>query len=142
MLVAQALEPRQHGVDLQLAGDEGVEGGAGVAGFALGGHGSLLGVGDASKRIEQAVWRDLLTDADREAGLFAEFNVNALLRGDFKSRMEGYAIGRQWGWLSSNEVRGLENMNPRPGGEGDWLNPLNMNIGGKSPAATSNSESA
>ncbi|GAB5500979.1 MAG: phage portal protein [Pseudohongiellaceae bacterium] len=77
------------------------------------------------KRIEQAIWRDLLTDQEREAGYVAKFNVNALLRGDFRSRMEGYAMGRQWGWLSSNEVRAMEGLNPREGGA-DYLSPLNM----------------
>ncbi len=40
------------------------------------------------------------------------FNVDGLLRGDYKSRMEGYAIGRQNGWLSANDIRCLEDMNP------------------------------
>jgi len=80
------------------------------------------------KRIEQAVWRDLLTDTERDAGLFAEFNVNALLRGDFKSRMDGYAQGRQWGWLNANEIRDMEGFNPRDGGAA-FLHPLNMGAG-------------
>ena len=41
---------------------------------------------------------------------FAKFNVDGLLRGDYKSRMEGYAIGRQNGWLSINDIRRLEDM--------------------------------
>ena len=34
------------------------------------------------------------------------------MRGDYKSRMEGYAIARQNGWMSSNDIRELENLNP------------------------------
>ena len=35
------------------------------------------------------------------------------MRGDYKSRMEGYAIGRQNGWLSANDIRSLEDLNPQ-----------------------------
>jgi HK97 family phage portal protein len=45
------------------------------------------------------------------------FNMSGLLRGDLKSRYEAYAIGRQNGWLSANDVRRLEDMNPIPGGD-------------------------
>lgn len=55
----------------------------------------------------------------------AEFKVDGLLRGDYKTRMEGYGIGRQNGFLTVNEIRALENMNSVP--EGDtFLQPLNM----------------
>lgn len=47
-----------------------------------------------------------------------KFNVDGLLRGDYQSRMNGYAIGRQNGWLSSNDIRELENMNRIPAEEG------------------------
>ena len=42
---------------------------------------------------------------------FIKFNVDGLLRGDYQSRMNGYATGRQNGWLSSNDIRELENLN-------------------------------
>jgi HK97 family phage portal protein len=58
---------------------------------------------------------------------FAEFKVDALLRGDIKSRYEAYAIARQNGWLSADDIRELENMNPLPDGQGEmYLVPLNM----------------
>ena len=56
---------------------------------------------------------------------FAEFNVNGLLRGDIKTRYEAYAQGRNWGWLSVNDIRRLENMDPLPEGD-QYLRPLNM----------------
>lgn len=56
---------------------------------------------------------------------FAEFLVNALLRGDTKSRYEAYAIGRQWGWESVNSILEMENRNPVEGGD-VRLQPLNM----------------
>ena len=68
-------------------------------------------------RIEQAINRRLLSE--REKGrYFCHFNMDGLLRGDYKSRMEGYAIGRQNGWLSINDIRDLESMNPVPKEEG------------------------
>lgn len=57
--------------------------------------------------------------------VYPEFLVDALLRGDTKSRYEAYAIARQWGWLSANDIREKENLNPIDGGD-DYLVPLNM----------------
>lgn len=56
---------------------------------------------------------------------FVKFNVGGLLRGDVRSRYAAYAIGRQWGWLSANDVRELEDLNPIEGGD-VYLSPLNM----------------
>ncbi len=77
-------------------------------------------------RWEQALNQKLLTDEERAAGYFIEFNLNALLRGAFKDRNEAYAKGRQWGWFSVNDIRQMENLNPI-GEQGDvYLQPLNM----------------
>lgn len=76
------------------------------------------------KRIEAAQTRDLLLPSER-GEYYIEFNVQGLLRGDQKSRYESYAIGRQWGWLSVNDIRRLENMQPIAGGN-KYLTPLNM----------------
>ncbi|MFJ5253780.1 phage portal protein [Pseudomonas sp. NPDC088414] len=81
------------------------------------------------KRHEQAMMRDFLLPKDRRE-YFIEFNLSGLLRGDQKSRYEAYAIGRQWGWLSVNDIRRLENMPPVPGGD-IYLQPLNMVDAGK-----------
>ena len=76
------------------------------------------------ERIEQTITRDLIQP--RYRGLyFAEFNLNALLRGDTASRYEAYASGIQNGWISRNEVRQLENLNPKEGLD-EYLVPLNM----------------
>lgn len=80
-------------------------------------------------RWEQAVHRDLILAKDR---YFAEFLPDALLRGDIKTRYEAYAIGRQWGWLSVNDVRRFENMNPVANGD-EYLRPLNMAPLGMTP---------
>lgn len=69
------------------------------------------------KRIEQAAEKQLLTPADRAAGLTIEFNLEGLLRGDSKARAEFYASGLQNGWTTINEVRALENLAPVPGGD-------------------------
>lgn len=77
-------------------------------------------------RFEQAVGLQLLGGGEQDE-YYAEHNVAALLRGDVKSRFEAYAVGRNWGWLSADDVRELENMNPLPDGQGDvYLQPLNM----------------
>lgn len=57
--------------------------------------------------------------------MYIEFNVSGLLRGDQKSRYESYALGRQWGWLSTNDIRRMENLPPIAGGD-KYLTPLNM----------------
>ena len=57
---------------------------------------------------------------------YVRFNVEGLLRGDTKSRYEAYAVARQWGWLSVNDIRDLEDLDPVTGGD-TYLSPLNMN---------------
>jgi HK97 family phage portal protein len=69
------------------------------------------------QRLEQAINRQLFTDGEKKS-LYVKHNMAALLRGDFKSRMDGYAVGVQNGWWSIDEVRGLEDLNPIPGGFG------------------------
>lgn len=76
------------------------------------------------KRHESAMMRDLLLPKERRE-LYIEFNVSSLLRGDQKSRYESYALGRQWGWLSVNDIRRMENLTPINGGD-KYLTPLNM----------------
>ncbi|MDY7026679.1 MAG: phage portal protein [Spirochaetota bacterium] len=77
-------------------------------------------------RWEQVILRDLI----RQPDLFVEFNIDGLARGDLKSRYEAYAIGRNWGWLSVNDIREKENMNPVEEGD-EYLRPLNMQPVGK-----------
>lgn len=60
---------------------------------------------------------------------FVEFLVDALLRGDFASRTQGYWQAIQGGWMSPNEARELENRNPREGGD-VYLQPVNMVVSG------------
>lgn len=68
-------------------------------------------------RIEKAIMSQLFTAEDRKT-LFVKFNVDALLRGEYTTRMEGYAIGRQNGWLSANDIRELEDMDKLDEGQG------------------------
>lgn len=74
-------------------------------------------------RWEQELNRKLFQPGD---GLFVEHNLEGLLRGDLASRYGAYAIGRNWGWLSTNDVRRRENMDPTDFGDDDYLRPLNM----------------
>jgi HK97 family phage portal protein len=68
-------------------------------------------------RLEQAIQRALFSSTEKKE-YFAKFNVNGLLRGDYQSRMQGYAVGRQNGWLSADDIRELEDMNKLPEGSG------------------------
>ena len=78
-------------------------------------------------RIEQAMNRALFPE--KEKGIFyVRFNMDGLMRGDYKSRMEGYAIGRQNGWLNANDIRALENMNPIPDEQGGNVYLVNGNM--------------
>jgi HK97 family phage portal protein len=77
-----------------------------------------------AKRIEQAMNAALLTAESRKT-LFVEHDLAGLLRGDMKARYESYRIGREWGWLSPNEIRAWENLEEVDGGD-EYLSPLNM----------------
>lgn len=76
------------------------------------------------KRHEAAAMRDFLLPDERKE-LYIEYNVSSLMRADQKSRYESYALGRQWGFLSVNDIRRLENLPPIPGGD-IYLTPMNM----------------
>ena len=78
-------------------------------------------------RIEQAMNRALFSDKEK-GRFYVQFNIDGLMRGDYKSRMEGYAIGRQNGWLSANDIRDLENLNPIPEEEGGNVYMVNGNM--------------
>lgn len=78
-------------------------------------------------RWEQAISRSLLR-SDEKKFLFAKFNVDGLLRGDYVSRMNGYATARQNGWMSSNDIRQLENLDKIPAELGGDLYLINGNM--------------
>jgi HK97 family phage portal protein len=77
------------------------------------------------KRWESEVNRKLIQNGEHRIGIYAECDTNALLRGDTESRYAAYAIGRQWGWLSINDIRQRENMSKIKGGD-TYMQPLNM----------------
>ena len=68
-------------------------------------------------RIEKAIVKDLLVEEEKDE-YFPKFNVDGLLRGDYKSRMDGYSVGISTGIISPNEARQKENMPPLPEEEG------------------------
>jgi HK97 family phage portal protein len=78
-------------------------------------------------RLEQAMNKTLLYPSERQ-DYFVEFNVDGLLRGDYESRMRGYATARQNGWMSANDIRRLENMNLISKEEGGDLYLINGNM--------------
>ncbi|UWG97411.1 phage portal protein [Dehalobacter sp. DCM] len=78
-------------------------------------------------RWEQALQRSLLLPREKTE-YFIKLNVDGLLRGDYQSRMNGYSIARQNGWLSANDIREMEDMNPIPDVEGGNLYLINGNM--------------
>lgn len=78
-------------------------------------------------RWEQAMNQQLVLPSERSQ-VFTKFNVDGLLRGDYQSRMNGYAIGRQNGWLSANDIRELEDMNRIPAEQGGDTYLVNGNM--------------
>ena len=75
-------------------------------------------------RWEQSLQRSLLLPGEK-GKYFIKLNVDGLLRGDYQSRMNGYAVGRQNGWFSANDIREMENMNPIPVEQGGNLYLIN-----------------
>ncbi|HGK6958535.1 TPA: phage portal protein [Streptococcus agalactiae] len=78
-------------------------------------------------RLEQAFKRSLFLPEEKKRYLI-KFNVDGLLRGDYQSRMNGYAIARQNGWLSTNDIRELEDLNLLSDEEGGNLYLINGNM--------------
>ena len=78
-------------------------------------------------RWEQSIQRSLLSK-DEKSVYFVKFNLEGLLRGDYQSRMNGYAIGRQNGWMSANDIRELENLDRIPAEDGGDLYLINGNM--------------
>ena len=78
-------------------------------------------------RWEQAMSRALLRPDEKKVYFF-KFNVDGLLRGDYQSRMSGYATARQNGWMSANDIRELEQMDRIPAEEGGDLYLVNGNM--------------
>ena len=78
-------------------------------------------------RWEQSMARALLTPEEKKQ-YFMKFNVDGLLRGDYQSRMSGYAVGRQNGWMSANDIRELENLDRIPEELGGDLYLINGNM--------------
>ena len=78
-------------------------------------------------RWEQTLNKNLLLPSERK-NFFIKFNVEGLLRGDYQSRMQGYATARQNGWMSANDIRELEDLNPISDEEGGNLYLINGNM--------------
>jgi HK97 family phage portal protein len=78
-------------------------------------------------RIEQSINKALFSEEERHK-YFVSFLVEGLLRGDYESRMRGYSIGIQNGFMSPNDVRSLENMNPIPSDKGGNTYMVNGNM--------------
>ena len=88
-------------------------------------------LGPLAARIEAAMLRDLLTP-DVRADLYVEHDLAGLLRGDTAARYAAYRIGREWGWLSPNDIRRTENLPPIPDGD-LYTSPLNQAPLGAAP---------
>ena len=78
-------------------------------------------------RWEQSIVRRLFTDEEKKK-YYVKFNVDGFLRGDYQSRMNGYATARQNGWMSVNDIRELENLDRIPSEDGGDLYLINGNM--------------
>jgi HK97 family phage portal protein len=77
-------------------------------------------------RWEQEILRKLIAPSERMIQ-FAKHKIEGVERGDLQSRYAAYAVGRQWGWLSADDICELEDLNPLPNGQGKvYLSPMNM----------------
>jgi HK97 family phage portal protein len=83
------------------------------------------------KRVEQALMKQLLTPADRAAGIRIEFNVEGLLRAASKERADFYTAAINAGWMSRNEVRRKENLPPIDGGDKITVQMQQVPLGGQ-----------
>lgn len=84
------------------------------------------------KRWEARLNKTLISDKMKNT-VYTKFNLNGLMRGDSQARAAFYASGRNNGWLSVNDIRELEDMNPVPDGD-EYLQPVNMVPLGTEPA--------
>lgn len=92
-------------------------------------------LGASFKRWTDTLARDLLTTEEQQRFYF-EFDTEDLLRGDLKSRMDAFAVARNWGILSADECRARLGENPIADGKGKvYLQPLNMIEAGTKPVA-------
>ena len=78
-------------------------------------------------RWEQSIMRSLFSE-DEKKKYFVKFNLEGLLRGDYQSRMSGYATARQNGWMSANDIRELENLDRISEEDGGDLYLVNGNM--------------
>jgi HK97 family phage portal protein len=88
-------------------------------------------------RFEKELNRKIFTEKEKKK-YYVKFNMDSLLRGDIKTQTEYFRAAIQWGWMSTNEVRELKDMNPREGGD-EYLKPMNM-IGSDEENNTQNDE--
>jgi HK97 family phage portal protein len=86
-----------------------------------------------AQAFEASMERDLLTDEDRRKGIVIRFNLDSVMRADFKSRQEGLRVQRDAGVISSNEWREIEGKNPLTDEQGgnDYMRPANMMVAGE-----------
>jgi len=92
----------------------------------------LREIGGWLRRWEMQINKDLLSIRSSRTH-FSKFVIEGLLRGDIQTRYSAYATGRQWGWLSINDVRRLEDLNPIGEAGDEYMQPLNMAAAGAMP---------
>jgi HK97 family phage portal protein len=119
---------RIYGIPPHLIGDESksTSWGSGIEQQNIGFVGYT--VGGWTSRIEQRVAREVVNTR----GQVSKFDLTELMRGSTSERFAAYALGIQWGWLTRNEARGKEDMQPLSGLDKP-LTPLNMSDGSEPP---------
>jgi HK97 family phage portal protein len=96
-------------------------------------------IGSWTTRIEQVLDRDLLTEAERAEGLYFKYNLNAMVKADMVARFNAYQIGLRNGIYNADEVRAMEDMNPREDGFGGlYYQSGDLHESGKEPTKDGN----
>lgn len=94
------------------------------------------------ERLEQSIDCNLLSEADDRAGVYAKFLGAGLARGSLKDRAEYYAkalgSGGSPAWMSPDEVRSLEELNPMGGAAA--LLPVATNVPAVDPVQAAKSD--
>lgn len=83
-------------------------------------------------RFEQEFQRSVIQKWEQQS-YFIKFDTREMLRGDLKTQSDSWKIGREGGWLSINDIREMQGLNPIPKGGDDYIMPLNFQVVGEEP---------
>lgn len=80
-----------------------------------------LGLGDRLKMYRSEMEMKLLSMSEKLSGVSIEFNTNALLQLDYKTRIQGYKDQIQAGMMTPNTANSIEGLPLYPEGNLHWM---------------------